>query len=131
MVIRCVTGRRHSDQFDTLGEGYMFAVGDRPMGRCEMRRGWRDERCTRPLGQGRAAGHIVGVRMGVQCPCQSEVEPFDECIVGHRESRWVDDSGGAITEIDHVRRMPETLIDEVVDLHRQRLTMGLRPATRM
>ncbi len=96
----------------------MFAVADRSMWRCEMRRGWCDERRTRPLSQGRAAGHVVGVRMGVQCPRESEVEPFDECLVGGRESRWVDDSGGAITEVDHVRRVTEALIDEVVDAHR-------------
>ncbi len=91
MVVGCVTGRRHGDQFDTVSELDVFAVGDRPMRRFEMRRAGATNVAPVRSAERRAAGDVVGVRVRVECPRQSEAETFDESIVGDREARRVDD----------------------------------------
>ena len=55
--------------------------------------------------------------MGVDRPSKIPTRPVDQLLVFGREAGRVDDRCGAVTDVDHVRRMAKTLVDELVHVH--------------
>ena len=76
---------------DRVGQRELVAVTDRAVRRREPGRRRGDEHRARAVGQGGAAGHVVGMRVGVERPRQSQPEPVGQLswAVGKR--------GGSIT----------------------------------
>jgi hypothetical protein len=55
------------------------------------------------------------MRVRVDCPCDAEPEVLGKCLVTRWEPRRIDDRAGTIIEVDQVRRMTQSFVDELVD----------------
>ena len=55
--------------------------------------------------------------MGVQRPRHPQAETPRQRLMADREPWRIDDCRCSVPEVDHVRRMAEALIDEIVDPH--------------
>ncbi len=118
VVIGRVARSRQRRQRDLGGQLDDLAVDDRTVWRLEVRRRRRDEHGIAACHEPGTAGHVVGMGVRVDRPCDRQSEPVSELLVRDREARRVDDRGGPVVEIDQIRRMTEAFVDELVNLHR-------------
>ena len=115
VVVGGVTGRGDRPQRHPWGECDPFLVVHGEMRRLQLGCRGCDERDGAVGGQRRAAGHVVGVGMGVDRPAHCRPRCRRCRQVRAREAGRVEDRRRPVAEVDEVRGMPQSLVDEHLD----------------
>jgi hypothetical protein len=112
-----MAGRGDGDEVDSGREDNSLSIGERSVRGLEVGRGRGQEADPVLLYETGTPGHVVRVRVRVRGPDETKPEPVGEPLLGFGESRWIDDRGRPLAEVDQVRGVAEALVDERVHPH--------------